>query len=111
MGKTLERWPRTAAWVAVFVAAVWLWTAASQRIPLRPADRSPPASPLRFRDTAGQVLDLGALRGRVVLVNSWASWCAPCRVEIPRLARLHRELAGRGLVVLGLNAEGLLGGV
>ena len=58
----------------------------------------------------GQTLDsrplsLEALRGKVVLLNFWASWCADCRPEMPVLERLHRELASKGLVVLGINAK------
>jgi thiol-disulfide isomerase/thioredoxin len=44
-------------------------------------------------------------RGKVVLVNFWASWCAECRPEMPVLERLHRELGRRGLAVVGINAR------
>jgi thiol-disulfide isomerase/thioredoxin len=40
----------------------------------------------------------------VLLVNFWASWCRECRPEMPALERLHRELAPRGLAVVGINA-------
>ena len=45
------------------------------------------------------------LRGKVVLVNFWATWCLECRPEMPVLDRLHRELAPRGLAVVGVNAR------
>lgn len=45
------------------------------------------------------------LRGKVVLVNFWASWCAECRPEMPVLERLHRDLAREGFAVVGINAR------
>jgi cytochrome c biogenesis protein CcmG, thiol:disulfide interchange protein DsbE len=50
-------------------------------------------------------ISLTALRGHVVLVNFWASWCVECRPEMPVLDQLHRELSPRGLIVLGVNAR------
>jgi len=52
-----------------------------------------------------RALSMEALRGKVVLVNFWASWCAECRPEMPVLERLHREFAPKGLVVVGINAR------
>lgn len=50
-------------------------------------------------------LSLSELRGKVVLINFWASWCRECRPEMPVLQGLHRELAARGLVIVGINAR------
>jgi len=47
--------------------------------------------------------------GHWVLVNYWAEWCAPCRKEIPDLNRLHNERASNGVVVVGVNYDGLKG--
>jgi peroxiredoxin len=59
--------------------------------------------PFTGRTTTGQEVSLADLQGRVVLVNFWASWCAECRPEMPMFERLHREFAGQGLTVLGIN--------
>src|SRR3989442_10806566 len=50
-------------------------------------------------------LSLTELRGKVVLVNFWATWCLECRPEIPVLERLHGEFGPRGPAVVGLNAR------
>ena len=51
----------------------------------------------------GQPFDLGALRGKVVVLNLWATWCSPCRIEMPALEAFHAKYQARGVTVLGLN--------
>jgi peroxiredoxin len=53
----------------------------------------------------GPPVDLGSLRGRVVVLNIWATWCPPCVAEMPSLERLHRALGPKGLVVLGVSVD------
>jgi peroxiredoxin len=60
---------------------------------------------LRLPSLAGGTTDLGDLRGRVVLVNFWATWCPPCVAEMPSLDRLARALGGEGLVVVGVSVD------
>lgn len=61
---------------------------------------------LRFRSDSGEALSLESFRGRVVLLNLWATWCAPCREEMPTLDRLQSILGGRGFEVLALSLDG-----
>lgn len=56
-------------------------------------------------DLDGKSYALSSLRGKVVIVNFWATWCPPCRAEMPSMEQLHRELADEGLVMLAINIE------
>lgn len=53
----------------------------------------------------GTKFDLESRRGKVVLLNVWATWCAPCRHEIPELEKLHRKYASRGFEVIGVSVD------
>lgn len=56
-------------------------------------------------DLHGKTYTLSALRGKVVLVNFWATWCPPCRVEMPALDRIYQRFQSQGLVVLSITDE------
>lgn len=56
-------------------------------------------------DLQGKVFRLSDYRGRVVVLDVWATWCGPCREEIPHLNELSREYAGRGVEVVGMTVE------
>jgi len=56
-------------------------------------------------DLHGTHVDLARDRGKVVLLNFWATWCAPCKVEMPRFMEWQREYGARGLVVVGVSID------
>ncbi|MFG6459423.1 TlpA disulfide reductase family protein [Roseateles sp. BYS96W] len=58
-----------------------------------------------LRTTDGKNLRLAEQRGRVVLVNFWATWCAPCRQEMPLLNQLYQKYQGSGFTLLGVNVD------
>jgi cytochrome c biogenesis protein CcmG/thiol:disulfide interchange protein DsbE len=68
-----------------------------------PSDTKPPHFSGRTLDA--RQLSMTQLRGRVIVVNFWASWCLECRPEMPMLERLHRDFASRGLAIIGINAR------
>lgn len=71
---------------------------------LAEADRTP-APDLRGTTLQGEPFVLADHLGEVVVLNTWASWCAPCRAEAPALEATSRELAGRGVTLVGLNTR------
>lgn len=64
-----------------------------------------PAPPLVVPQLDGHEFRLASLRGKVVLVNIWATWCSPCRVEMPTLDAFYRRYRSRGLDILGLSID------
>ncbi len=77
---------------------------ASFRAPqLYPIDGRPEPPPLRLKTLDGREIDLARLKGEVVLVNFWATWCAPCIEEIPSLSRLVERMRGKPFRVLAVN--------
>jgi peroxiredoxin len=65
----------------------------------------PPAPAGELMDISGSRIAISDFRGRPVILNFWASWCAPCRHEIPSLAAVHRRLSARGLVILAVSVD------
>lgn len=66
---------------------------------------SRPAPAFETKNLEAEEVSLEDLKGTVVLLNTWATWCEPCMRELPVLADLHRSLEPRGFTVIGLNAD------
>jgi thiol-disulfide isomerase/thioredoxin len=65
----------------------------------------PPLPDLVLTDIQGDTLALADYRGRVILLNFWATWCAPCLQEMPDLNRLHQDLEDEGVAVIGVSTD------
>lgn len=64
-----------------------------------------PAPAIQLTALNGQPVDSDAMRGEVLVLDFWATWCAPCRAALPRLAELHSEYSSRGVRVVGLSTD------
>jgi cytochrome c biogenesis protein CcmG/thiol:disulfide interchange protein DsbE len=65
-----------------------------------------PAPPFALEDLSGKKVSLASYKGKAVLVNFWATWCAPCKIETPWLVELRNQYAAQGFEVLGVSTEG-----
>jgi cytochrome c biogenesis protein CcmG/thiol:disulfide interchange protein DsbE len=104
--------------VLLVLLGIVLWTAArpvqpddgtvrfgaapDQPLPFTTVPPGTKAAPIRLTGLDGRPVDLAAYRGRPVIVNFWASWCEPCKRELPLIARAKAAHAADGLVVLGV---------
>lgn len=108
----------TGARLATIIAAVagaaaglgfYLWQAPPESRaggePFAQAARPKAVPELRFQDAAGRELTLADFRGRMVLLNVWATWCPPCREEMPTLDRLQAKLGGPDFEVVALSVD------
>ena len=68
-------------------------------------NRQAPAFTLK--DTNGKKVSLSDYKGKAVVLDFWATWCAPCKIEIPWLTKLHDQYADQGLVILGISEDDL----
>src|SRR5208337_2327447 len=68
-------------------------------------DTGQTAPALVVQELNGQTFDLAALRGKVVVINFWATWCPPCREEMPALDAFYRRYHGQGLEMIGLSTD------
>lgn len=105
--KRYLRWPH---WSTVVMIGIFVW-AAPRLLPhlgalvgLRSGNADRPE--FRVETITGDVMSLADLRGKVVLVNVWATWCIPCRVEMPLLEGTWQRHKDAGLIVIGASVDG-----
>jgi thiol-disulfide isomerase/thioredoxin len=97
------RWHAPLLGLVILCGAGWLLLRA-ERPPI-PIQTGLPAPALRLPALDGQIHSLAELRGRVVLVNFWATWCKPCEDEMPAMERLYQALAPSGFELLAVSVD------
>jgi len=65
--------------------------------------QAPEYMDLKLKDLSGRIVRLSDYKGKVVLLNFWATWCPPCRAEVPELVKLQKEYWNRGLRIIGIT--------
>ena len=104
-------WNVTLLWLAPLLAVVvilaygWLTRPAPE--PKLGPRVGQPLADFTLPDMNGEPVQLAALRGRVVFINVWTTWCPPCIEEMPTIQRLYEELHPKGLEVLAINMDAL----
>ena len=94
-------------WLLVIAVAAYILLQdtdeSSSNLPAVPARVDYPAPDLSLTDVEGNSTSLADYRGKVVLVNLWATWCPPCKEEMPALEAFYREHAGDGFTIVAIN--------
>src|SRR5688500_1364907 len=104
--RTRNRLWRGALAFALASLLLLAWTQRDRFAPVGAGSRAPAYSAPTLD---GQTVSLASLRGKVVVLNVWATWCRPCLQEMPALERLHQQLSSQGLAIVAVSVDAPIG--
>lgn len=103
MAQRGNRYLRLGSLLVLLAATALAWTETSARSAAQGDVLFAPDFTLQTLE--GETIQLSKLKGQVVLVNFWATWCAPCRYEIPDLSRIYLDYKHQGVAILGVSVD------
>ena len=93
------------AWMAAALASALLWAAAPAPVLAARAKVGKPAPDATVTRFDKSQIRLSQLRGKVVVINHWATWCGPCKAEMPMMSAFHRRHKDKGFEIFGVTTE------
>lgn len=91
---------RLAVWGAMFALMGGLLSSSAEAL-----DAGAKAPEIALKDLSGKTVDLKSLAGKVVILDFWATWCAPCREEMPELQNFYKKYNAKGLEIVGISVD------
>jgi thiol-disulfide isomerase/thioredoxin len=92
--------------MTLFRLSLFLGLLCAASYPMRAAEPAPkPAPPWALKDLDGNPITSSQFKGKVLVIDFWATWCLPCRKEIPGFIALQKKYAGEGLAIVGISTD------
>lgn len=92
-------------WLSGFIAIGLTCLETALAVPQEPSIAGSPAPDWQLHDLIGKTVKSSSFRGKVVVLNFWATWCAPCRVEMPQFIELQKQYGDKGLALIGVSLD------
>src|SRR5206468_7300801 len=101
----VRQWLRMPRSILILMALLAAWILPPFAVTASSRDEASPAPSFSLLDLAGQRHSLDHFRGQVIVLSFWATWCGPCRKELPVLQSIQDQFSGRGVTVIGISVD------